>query len=93
MQPKHCSIACQGQVKQISLESNACSAVHVSWIVTLTLLCAYAKSDRKWMKLTERKAFPHQVAAFGVFLGREVSESIKLMKFSRISVCDMRGPY
>ena len=31
MQPKRCRLACQGQVKQISLESNACGAVHVSW--------------------------------------------------------------
>ena len=43
MQPKRCRLACQGQVKQISLERNACGAVHVSWVVTL--LCAYAKSD------------------------------------------------
>ena len=48
MQPKRCRLACQGQVKQISLEINACVAVHVSWVVTL--LFAYAKSDRKWMK-------------------------------------------
>ena len=86
--PKHCSLACHRQVKRISLESNACSVVHVSSVVPLLFCLCHAKRDRKWMKLPERMASPHQIAAFGVFLGREVSESFKLMKFSRISVCD-----
>ena len=72
--PKRYHLACHGQVSRFHWKVMPAALCMCLWVVTL--LCAYAKSDRKWGSLVSLKA-----------------ESIKLTKFSRISVCDTRGPY
>ena len=80
---KRCHLECQGRVKQISLESNACSAVHVSSVVPL--LFAYATQNaiasgwscqKEWLSPSGSRFWCLSWSGILVFLK---AESIKLM--------------